>query len=96
MVRARSSEKSHRQADLEDAMANVKVDLKEFEKRVNESEEAQQRFLADPIRMLEAEGLQLSDQMKSSLIRYLTAEQAARKAAKGSSAHERRQDFGLP
>jgi hypothetical protein len=77
-------------------MSNVRVNLKDFEKRVNESEETQKAFLANPITMLEEEGLVLSEQMQKSLIRYLRAEQLRRETAMGSSVGAKPKEFGLP
>lgn len=61
------------------------MDLKDLEERLNSDEKLRERFFADPVATLEAEGLVLPDQAKQKLVDMVNRLKSQPKAVPGAT-----------
>ena len=80
---------------------NTMVDLGDLEKRINEDAELRARFIADPAKVLEGEGIIISPHMLASLTKLIKQQTQEEPEVKGSSVSPRSggrppRPYGLP
>ena len=71
------------------------MDLKDLQRRLNEDEEFRNRFLADPVGTLEAEGLVLPDEAKDSLRQMTDALRKEAASVPGSTLTPQEEGVGI-
>ena len=77
------------------------IDIAELEKRINENLDLRARFIAEPAKVLEDEGIMISPQMAASLIRLIKSQVDDEAGVPGSLQSPRAggrppRPFGLP
>jgi hypothetical protein len=77
------------------------IDLGALQNRINDDPALRARFIADPVKVLAAEGITISPSMQASLVRLIKAQTSGPPDVLGSSVTEKpgasnRDRFGLP